>query len=101
MEKDRCDSMELEVLQKEENTLEIVLVGETHTFANLLRKTLKEDTHVRAAAYKVDHPLLDKERPVIFLETDGKKPPKEVLMNAVTKIKEQMNEFGQKFEGIR
>lgn len=101
MEKDRCDNMELEVLQKEKNKLEIVLKGETHTFANLLRKALKEDAHVRVAAYKVDHPLLDKERPVLFLETDGKTTPKKALMKAAKNIRERMDEFGQKFEGIR
>ncbi len=89
--------MELEVLRKEGNLLEIALVGEDHTFANLLRKTLKRDDHVTYAAYKVSHPLLDKERPILFLETDGKETPKEALIKAAQKIKEQMDEFGKRF----
>jgi DNA-directed RNA polymerase subunit L len=97
MGKDRCDHMELEVLKQEENVLEIVLVGEGHTFANLLRKTLKEDEHVVHAAYNVGHPLLDKERPVLFLKTDGEETPKEALTKAAQKIKEQVNEFGEQF----
>jgi len=97
MEKGRCGSMELEVLRKEKNLLEIVLVGEDHTFANLLRRTLKSDDHVVYAAYKVGHPLLDKERPILYLETDGKETPKEALTKAAQKIKEQMNEFGSQF----
>ncbi|MBU6997202.1 MAG: DNA-directed RNA polymerase subunit L [Theionarchaea archaeon] len=86
--------MELEIIAHEKTKLEAALKGEDHTFANLLRETLKEDTHVVSAAYKVGHPLLDKERPVLFLETDGKESPKEALSRAARKIKEQMNEFG-------
>jgi DNA-directed RNA polymerase subunit L len=97
MEKDGCDSVELEVVQQEKNKLEIVLVGEGHTMANLLRKTLKKDSHVTYAAYKIDHPLIDKIRPVLMVETDGKETPKEALKKAAQKIKEQINEFGEKF----
>lgn len=97
MEKDRCGSMELEVLRKEKNILEIVVMGEDHTFANLLRKTLTTDDHVVYAAYKVGHPLLDKERPILYVETDGKETPKEALTKAAQRIKEQMNEFRSKF----
>ena len=89
--------MELEVVRKEDKKLEVVLVGEDHTFANLLRRTLREDEHVTYAAYKVDHPLLDRTRPVIFVETDGKETPKEALIKAARKIKEQINEFGERF----
>ncbi|MBU7013811.1 MAG: DNA-directed RNA polymerase subunit L [Theionarchaea archaeon] len=96
MEKAGCDSVELEILTHEKTRLEAALKGEDHTFANLLRQTLKEDTHVVSAAYKVGHPLLDKERPVLFLETDGKESPKEALTKAARKIKEQINEFGAK-----
>ncbi|MBU7047316.1 MAG: DNA-directed RNA polymerase subunit L [Theionarchaea archaeon] len=89
--------MELEVVRKEDNKLEVVLVGEDHTFANLLRRILREDEHVTYSAYKVDHPLLDRTRPVIFVETDGKETPKEALIKAALKIKEQINEFGERF----
>ncbi len=97
MEKDGCDFMEIEVRQHEKNKMEIVLVGEGHTFANLLRTMLKKDDHVTYAAYKVGHPLLDKERPVLFIETDGKESPKDALVKAAQKIKEQVNELGGEF----
>jgi DNA-directed RNA polymerase subunit L len=97
MELGRCDSMEIEVVEKEENSLEFVLAGEGHTFANLLRRTLKKNEHVVYAAYNVGHPLLDKERPVIFIKTDGKETPAEALKKAVQSIKGQINEFGQQF----
>jgi DNA-directed RNA polymerase subunit L len=97
MEKVGCDSVELEIIKHEKTKLEAALKGEDHTFANLLRQTLKEDAHVVSAAYKVGHPLLDKDRPVLFLETDGKESPKEALAKAARRIKEQTNEFGAKF----
>ena len=89
--------MELKVLRKEKNLLEVVLLGEGHTFTNLLRKMLTEDNHVMYAAYKVDHPLIDKERPVLYVETDGKETPQEALRKASEKIKEQINEFSAQF----
>ncbi len=87
--------MELKIVEKEKNSLKIILMGEGHTFANLLRKNLKKDEHVTYAAYKVGHPLLDREQPVLFLETDGKETPAEALKKAAHKIKEQINEFGK------
>ncbi len=101
MERDSCDSMELKLLKKEENKLEVVLLGENHTFASLLRIVLKEDEHVIFAAYKVGHPLLDKGRPILFVKTDGKETPQEALVKAAKRMKGKVNEFGRKFEGIR
>ncbi len=65
--------------------------------ANLLRRVLKQDEHVIYAAYKVSHPLIDQRKPVFVIETDGKETPKEALIKAAQKIKEQANEFGKKF----
>jgi DNA-directed RNA polymerase subunit L len=97
MEKDGCDEMELEVVQKDENSLKFFLKGEEHTLANLLRRVLKQDEHVTYAAYKVSHPLIDQRKPVFVIKTDGKETPKEALIKAAQKIKEQVNEFGEKF----
>lgn len=89
--------MQLELLRTEGNLLEIAMLGEDHTFANLLRRTLGEDDHVVYAAYKVGHPLLDKARPTLLVETDGTETPKEALKKAAEKIKARINEFGEKF----
>jgi DNA-directed RNA polymerase subunit L len=89
--------VELEMIRKEKNLLQIVLVGEDHTFANLLRKTLKKDGHVTYAAYKIEHPLIDKSRPVLMVKTDGKETPVEALQKAAQDIKGQMNEFKKQF----
>jgi DNA-directed RNA polymerase subunit L len=92
--------MKVEVLKNDETEMEIILVGEGHTFANLLRKTLKKDENVIHAAYKVGHPLIDKDRPVIQIKTNGKESPKKVLAKAAQEIKEQMIEFEEKFQGV-
>lgn len=97
MEKYGCDVMELEVVQKDENSLKFVLRGEEHTLANLLRRVLKQNEHVLYAAYKVTHPLIDQREPVFVINTDGKESPKEALIKAAQTIKEQVNEFGEKF----
>ncbi|MBU7042828.1 MAG: DNA-directed RNA polymerase subunit L [Theionarchaea archaeon] len=89
--------MKLEVIRKEKNLLEVMLIGENHTFTNFLRKTLKKDSHVIYAAYKIEHPLIDKNRPVLKVETDGKETPVEALQKAAQDIKGQMNEFKKQF----
>jgi DNA-directed RNA polymerase subunit L len=89
--------MKLEVIRQEKNLLELVLVGEDHTFTNLLRKTLKKDDHVTYAAYKIEHPLIDKTRPILQVRTDGKESPVEALQKAAEDIKGQMNEFKKQF----
>lgn len=89
--------MQLEVLRAEDNLLEVNLLGEDHTFANLLRRALREDDHVVHAAYKVGHPLLDKARPTLLVKTNGEETPKEALKKAAERIKAQINEFGEQF----
>lgn len=50
--------MEIEVLREDKEGFEIRLVGEDHTFPNLLNTALNRNKKVMAAAYKVDHPLV-------------------------------------------
>jgi len=51
-------------------------MGQGHTLANVIRKELWNDDHVKGAAYTVEHPLIAKPR--IIVETDGADPRKTV-----------------------
>lgn len=85
--------MEIEILHSAENELEFRLTGEEDTFANLLRKMLHEDSHVTFAAYRVNHPLTERKRPVFKVKTNGNKSPKQALEEAAERIKETAEEF--------
>lgn len=86
----RGDPMQLKMLNKGKARARIELVGETHTFADLLRRELVEDTkRVKSAAYDKHHPQLG--NPILILETDGEDPTttvKRAAKNIAEKCKE-------------
>ncbi len=88
--------MELKVLRKDKNKVELEVAGEDHSFLNILVKTLLKDSSVKFASYRIDHPLTG--NPVIIVETNGSKTPFEALKDAAYKIKELAKEFREKFE---
>jgi DNA-directed RNA polymerase subunit L len=50
--------MEIEVLQESSQGFEIKIIGEDHTFLNLLITVLQGMKEVDYAAYKIEHPLI-------------------------------------------
>lgn len=85
--------MEIEILKSQKNELEFRIIGEDDTFANLLRKTLHEDNHVNFAAYRIIHPLTERDKPIFKLVTDGKESPVKVLTKAAKKTKTLAKKF--------
>ncbi|MEA1994015.1 MAG: DNA-directed RNA polymerase subunit L [Euryarchaeota archaeon] len=92
--------MEIKVINSQENELEFKIIGEDDSFANLLRKILHEDEHVEFAAYRINHPLIEKEKPVFKVETDGKESPGEALKKAAERSKELAKSFRENFEAV-
>lgn len=90
--------MNIRITEEKENALEVVLKGETHTFANMLRKALLSNPHVVKASYKVPHPLTDKEKPRIYVETDGKITPERAIEQAAKSIEESADEVKKKLK---
>ncbi len=82
--------MEIEFIKKAANHVEFKLVGETHTFANLLKSHLVDDPHVEFVAYKLEHPL-DKDA-MFILKTKGK-TAKSVLVEASKRVQEDLKEL--------
>jgi len=87
--------MELKVLSKSKNELRIELVGEDHTFCNLLQNALLEDKNVEIAGYDQPHPLIRSS--IVYLRTKRDVSPERVLLNALAKIQELNKEFNEKF----
>ena len=84
--------MEIKILEQSKNRLVIDVEGESHTLCNALRKELWNDSHVKAAAYNVKHPLIG--IPTIVVETDGE-DPKKVLIKAAQKVGKKADEFAK------
>ena len=82
--------MELNILEDKKNKLIFEIKGEDHTFANLLRKELWNDSHVKASAYEIDHPLVG--QPKFVLQTDGE-DPKKLLKSAAKRIQKQLDKI--------
>jgi len=72
--------MELNIIEEKKDKIIFEIKGEGHTLSNALRKELWNDEHVKAAAYAIEHPLI--EIPKFVLETDGADPRKTLLAAA-------------------
>ena len=83
--------MEIKVLEDKKNKLVFEVEGMGHTFINLLKTELWNDSHVKTATYNIRHPIVSK--PKIILETDGNESPKSALTSAVTRLKKQSDKF--------
>ncbi|MDP7140863.1 MAG: RpoL/Rpb11 RNA polymerase subunit family protein, partial [Candidatus Woesearchaeota archaeon] len=65
------------------------------SFCNILRKELLNDKHVKVAAYRVDHPLMDVSELVV--ETDSQKEPKTALIDAAKRLKKVADDLEKEF----
>ena len=88
--------MEVKVLQRNKNELKIEIVGEDHTFCNLLQNILLQDKNVEIAGYDQPHPLIRSS--IVYVRTKREVSPKESLLSALANIRGLNKEFTQKFE---
>jgi len=87
--------MEVKVLSKSKNDLRLEIVGEDHTFCNLLQSLLLEDKNVEIAGYDQPHPLIRSS--IVYLRTKRDASPEKVLLNALAGIQDLNKEFNEKF----
>jgi len=87
--------MEVKILNRTKNDLKIEIVGEDHTFCNLLQKTLLDDKNVEIAGYDQPHPLI--RTSIVYLRTKRDTSPEKVLLTALSSIKELNKDFVGKF----
>ncbi|MCQ1536062.1 DNA-directed RNA polymerase subunit L [Methanosarcina sp. KYL-1] len=86
--------MELNILSKTENELEVELKGETHTLLNMLRDLLIKDERVEIAFYDMKHVSISD--PILYIKTDGSDPI-QVLRDAASILVAQCVEFSDVF----
>ncbi len=82
--------MEIQFLKKQTNSIEFKLMGETHTFANLLKSHLVDDPNVEFVAYKLEHPM---DKDALFILRTKSKPAKTVLLDAAKRVQEDLKEL--------
>jgi len=68
--------LNVKILEEKKNKIQFEIEGETHTLSAALTKELWTDEHVKAAGYKLEHPLLGK--PTFVVETEGEDARKAV-----------------------
>lgn len=89
--------MKINVIEQEKNKIRIEIIGETHTFCNVLRKELWNDDDVKVAGYNIEHPLVA--NPVLTLETD-KKDPKKVLEAAIKRLRDKNEKIREAVKSV-
>jgi DNA-directed RNA polymerase subunit L len=87
--------MEVKVVSKTKTELKIEIIGEDHTFCNLLQNVLLNDKNVEIAGYDQPHPLIRSS--IIYLRTKREVSPEKVLLNALENLKDMNKEFDEKF----
>jgi len=87
--------MELNVIKKDKNLLEIELKGEGIGFANLIKEELWNDKSVDEAAYIKEHPYMAE--PKVYVKTN-KKDPKVVLENAAKRVQVHLKDLEGEFK---
>ena len=90
--------MEIEVIKESKLELEMTIHGENHSLCNVLRKYLMEDNDVEYAVYGIDHPLTGE--PIMTIKTKRTKRPRDSLLRAAQRLKEETAEFKELLEGI-
>lgn len=85
--------MKLEVLSADKNQIEFKLVGERHTFAQLLKHYLLKHPDVEFTSYKLNHPL---DNEAFFIVRTKKGKPSKVLLEANKEIMRDVEDFGKK-----
>ncbi|MFX0013665.1 MAG: DNA-directed RNA polymerase subunit L [Promethearchaeota archaeon] len=88
---------QLKVIRKEESLIEFEVIGEDHTFLNMLREVLKDQPGVLFAAFRFPHPLL--ENPIFYLQTSSIDPV-EALQQAADTIINKCDDLTNIFKQV-
>ena len=87
--------MELTIVNKTENEVNIKVTGETHTLLNALKTALLRNEHIEVATYDVKHPTISD--PVLFVRTDGADPI-DAIKKASDEVAREFDDFIELFK---
>ena len=83
--------MELNIIEDKKNKLVMELKGTDNTICNALKNEINNDEHVKISTYSVKHPLISS--PQVIVESDGEGTPREVILNAIQRLKKNNDRF--------
>ena len=86
--------MEVKVIKKEKNVLELEFDGADQSLAQVLAQKLNEDKDVEFAAYKLEHPLIAQPRLVVRTK---KGDPSKLLLSKLKELKDEVADFKKQF----
>ena len=75
--------MNIKILELDENKVRLVIVGEGHTFMNLLTEEILRDPEVDVARYVIKFQFSD---PELLVTTNGKKSPLAAVQEACERL---------------
>lgn len=92
--------MDIKILKKTTDEMRVEIIGEGHTFCNLLEKALLEDPTVEVGGYSLEHPLVS--NPIVHVRMREKRKPEKrpetAVKEAAEKIRHRSKEFRASFE---
>lgn len=91
--------MELNVLEDKKGRFVFKINGMGHTFLNMLKTELWNDSHVKVATYAIRHS--EASNPKFILETDGDESPKSALTSAIGRLKKLSEHFKKELTSFR
>jgi DNA-directed RNA polymerase subunit L len=89
--------MDVKVLVKEKNVLELELGGGDQSLAQVLAEKLNQDKDVEFAAYKVEHPIVALPRLIVRTK---KGDPGKLVLQKLKELKKEVSDFRKQFEDI-
>lgn len=83
--------MEIRILKRDRNELKLEIVGEGHTFCNVVQKVLLKNQSIDLAGYNIPHPLAAKT--LLYVRTRGRKKPEVILWKAIKEVQKDTETF--------
>ena len=88
----------MKINKESETEMEIIFENDKATISMLLKEELDKDPNVIIAAWKENHPLI--KDIYLYIKTDGKKKPREVLIDAIRRALDRLNSFEKEYNKI-
>jgi len=88
----------MKINKESETEMEIIFENDKATISMLLKEELDKDPNVILAAWKENHPLI--KDIYLYIKTDGKKKPREVLIDSINRALNRLNSFEKEYNKI-
>jgi DNA-directed RNA polymerase subunit L len=89
--------MDVKILAKEKNVIELEMNGCDQSLAQLLAEKLSDDKDVEFASFKMEHPLVS--QPKLYVRTK-KGDPGKLVLEKLEELKKELLDFRQQFSDV-